>query len=136
MELRDALSERGLDTKGNKPALVSRLKEYLSTVSRDNPGAPEPSEYDPTNPTEDTEPATEFGDKNFVNVTPRGIKFSLSAPKPAKPVPASPRPPSPGPQLDSVGEGAAGGGIRRSGAAAFFLTEVKLLYSTLQRELI
>jgi len=98
--------------------------------------APEPSEYDPTNPTEDTEPATEFGDKNFVNVTPRGIKFSLSAPKPAKPVPASPRPPSPGPQLDSVGEGAGGGGIRRSGAAAFFLTEVKLIYSTLQRELI
>ena len=120
-ELREALSERGLEIKGNKPVLVSRLKEYLDQHG-DGVGSSEPIEYDPTNPTEDTEPATEFGDKNFVNVTPRGIKFSLSAPKPVHP---SPRPPSPGPQLDNnLEEGR--GTLRRSDAAAFFLTEVNL----------
>ena len=30
-ELRAALAERGLDTKGNKPVLVARLKEFLDS---------------------------------------------------------------------------------------------------------
>ena len=128
-ELRDALADLGLDTKGNKPVLVARLKEHLAKdqgrnqdvaadQGRNLPGPA--AEYDPTEPTEDTEPRTEFGEKAFVNVNPRGISFSLSAPRPAKPAPPPQRPPSPGPQLESPGLPAA----RRSGAAAFFLNEV------------
>jgi len=85
-----------------------------------------PPRYDPTDPTEDTEPQTEFGDKNFVSVSSKGISFSLSAPKPAKPVPPTPRPSSPGPELETAAASDAG---RRSGAAAFFLSEVNRLNS-------
>ena len=35
--------------------------------------------YDPTQPTEDTDPHTEFGDKKFVIAPIKGISFSLSS---------------------------------------------------------
>lgn len=35
VELRAELSKRGLDTKGNKPVLVKRLREALETESGD-----------------------------------------------------------------------------------------------------
>lgn len=69
---------------------------------------------------------SEFGDKNFVSVSSKGISFSLSAPKPAKPVPPTPRPSSPGPELETAAASDAG---RRSGAAAFFLSEVSNFYN-------
>lgn len=36
VELRSELSARGLDTKGNKPALVERLKEALDKEAEGN----------------------------------------------------------------------------------------------------
>ncbi len=49
---------------------------------------------------------------------PRGISFSLTAPKAAKPQPPVVRPPSPGPQVEAVSASS-----RRAAAAAFFLSE-------------
>ena len=127
VELKVELDKRGLDTKGNKAVLVQRLKDHLAP-SAGPPARSEPTEYDPTQPTEDTDPQTEFDNKQFVIAPIKGVSFSLSSrPKPVKPAPPPPRPASPGPELEPS---TAAASKRRSGAAAFFLSEVSRLDNT------
>ena len=44
VELRTALGEAGLDTKGTKPVLVARLKSYLESKTGDTVAAPAATE--------------------------------------------------------------------------------------------
>jgi len=115
VELREALASRGLETKGVRTVLITRLKEHLATTSS----------YDPLNPTVDTEPETQFGDKRFIVAPTKGISFSLSTPKPAKVTPASVNQN----QNDDLQNNA-----RRSGAASFFLSELERLNSEENKE--
>lgn len=75
MELREALASHGLETKGVRTVLVNRLKDYLKETGASDK-APNAPSYDPTNPTEDTDPITQFGDKRFINV-PAKVKYYL-----------------------------------------------------------
>ena len=61
--------------------------------------------------------AATFQAKVYVQPNPRGISFSLTTPKPAKPQPPA-RPPSPGPQVEQNTASS-----KRAAAAAFFLSE-------------
>ena len=113
-ELKAALLERGLDTKGNKAALVQRLQD----AETDNNDARDTSEdmndngnnggemYDPEEPGDaeeeefaesvvrangdhdsDGEDGAGFDNKEFVQSKPQGISFGLHQPTPVKPQP-------------------------------------------------
>ena len=62
VELRAALGEAGLDTKGTKPVLVARLKEHLEAQKAPAEEAAEEqaeAEAEPEAKTEDAKPADE-----------------------------------------------------------------------------
>ena len=68
--MREALASHGLETKGVRTVLVNRLKDFL----KENGASDDAPSYDPTNPTEDTDPVTQFGDKRFINV-PAKVRY-------------------------------------------------------------
>ena len=140
-ELKAALLERGLDTKGNKAALVQRLQD----AETDNNDGRDTSEdmndngnnggemYDPEEPGDaeeeefaesvvrangdhdsDGEDGAGFDNKEFVQSKPQGISFGLHQPTPVKPQPKE----APVQSDAEVAEEAAS--RARQGAASFF----------------
>jgi len=125
VELREALESRGLETQGTKSVLVNRLKEYI----RVHGNTKKSQDYDPTEPTLDTDPVTEFGDKRFINAPARGISFSLSTPKAVKNhVPIAPAAAPIEEYLQQTDN------TKRSGATSFFLSELARLNDQEQKE--
>jgi len=125
VELREALESRGLETQGTKSVLVNRLKEYI----RVHGNTKKSQDYDPTEPTLDTDPITEFGDKRFINAPARGISFSLSTPKAVKNhVPIAPAAAPIEEYLQQTDN------TKRSGATSFFLSELARLNDQEQKE--
>ena len=141
-ELKAALAERGLDTKGNKAALVERLQGVLApsddskansndkveppTISKEdrNGDHPEEAENGDEEEEEEEEPAvpgnedgTTFEQQEFVRSKPAGISFGLHEPTKVKPQPRELLAPAVALGLES---GAAGETNTRAGAAAFF----------------
>ena len=141
-ELKAALAERGLDTKGNKAALVERLQGVLApsddskansndkveppTISKEdrNGDHPEEAENGEEEEEEEEEPAvpgnedgTTFEQQEFVRSKPAGISFGLHEPTKVKPQPRELLAPAVALGLES---GAAGETNTRAGAAAFF----------------
>ena len=148
-ELKAALAERGLDTKGNKAALVERLEGVLSQSddskanSNDIVEPPPPTTSkedrngDHNHPEEDGEgeeegeeeeepavPGNEDGNtfdhQEYVRSKPAGISFGLHEPTKVKPQPRELL--APAVALESAGAGGevTAGENTRAGAAAFF----------------
>ena len=137
-ELKEALGERGLDTKGNKAALVERLQGVLNesddskansndivepqtTSKEDRNGDHNHSEEDE----EEEEPAvpgnedgTAFEHQEYVRSKPAGISFGLHEPTKVKPQPRELV--APAVSQESAGEVTAEETKTRAGAAAFF----------------
>ena len=143
-ELKAALAEKGLDTKGNKAALVERLLGVLNDSDDSNANSndiveppttsKEDRNGDHNHPEEDgdeeeEEPAvpgnedgTAFEHQEFVRSKPAGISFGLHEPTKVKPQPKELL--APAVALESAAAGAgevtAGETNTRAGAAAFF----------------
>ena len=137
-ELKAALSERGLDIKGNKAALVARLQAAIDEDDNDSwlnktedkgdhaesesvaSGDEEDNHQEAAvedqsgtnNGQEPVENKTEFESKEFVGQKPTGISFGLHQPTPVKPQPREAPRPVPAPAAPESGG--------RSGAAAYF----------------
>ena len=109
-ELKAALAEKGLDTKGNKAALVERLQGVLNQTDDNNDNSNDkvenskedrngediinPEEEEKEEQEEEEEPAvpgnedgTTFDQQEFVRSKPAGISFGLHEPTKVKPQP-------------------------------------------------
>ena len=140
-ELKAALAERGLDTKGNKAALVERLGAALNDDNNDNlndndnnesndgsrdkehtsNGAElyNPEEETPSSPEDnggaengENEVEAGFEGHEFVKSKPTGISFGLHQPTKVKPQPNELKPLTDDHESDQT--------VARQGAAAFF----------------
>ena len=144
-ELKAALAERGLDTKGNKAALMERLQGVLNQTDDNNdksnddkvePSQEETNGKDTANPEKETEEeanegeedeeepgvpgnedGTTFEQQEFVRSKPVGISFGLHEPTKVKPQPKELTAPAPGPVTAEPGRDS---NNSRAGAAAFF----------------
>lgn len=122
-ELKAALAERGLDTKGNKAALMERLQGVLNQTDDNNdksnddkvePSQEETNGKDTANPEKETEEeanegeedeeepgvpgnedGTTFEQQEYVRSKPVGISFGLHEPTKVKPQPKELTAPAP-----------------------------------------
>ena len=139
-ELKAALTERGLDTKGNKAALLERLQGVLTDDNNDksndkvepsqeetngkDSAIPETEEIEEENEEEEdeeepgvpgNEDGTTFSQQEFVRSKPVGISFGLHEPTKVKPQPKELTAPAP-----VTGDPARDSNNSRAGAADFF----------------
>ena len=143
-ELKAALAEKGLDTKGNKAALVERLQGVLNesdddskaysndivephtTSKEERNGDHNHSEEDDEEEEEPAVPGNEdgtaFEHQEYVRSKPAGISFGLHEPTKVKPQPRELVAPMVSQESDGAGAGevTAGETNGRAGAAAFF----------------